>query len=122
MILDYNDNACYGAMVHYSKSDSFDHLRDAINTRFSKHEVEGFGDDPVMGLWRIEDSQFAIQLTGDDDSYVVAYVCFVDPETVISTLERLRETEPDLFDDFDLPDLVDGLKDLDSDTATPDVE
>ena len=120
VILDYKDNACYGAMVHYSKSDSFEHLRDAINTRFSKNEVEGFGDDPDMGLWRIEDSQFAIQLTDDDDSYVVAYVCFVDPDTVISTPEHLHETEPDLFDDVDLPDLVDRLNDLDSAVATPD--
>ncbi|QDT07984.1 hypothetical protein K227x_64140 [Rubripirellula lacrimiformis] len=119
VVLDYKDGACYGAMVHYDRSQSFEVLRSAINTRFGKHEQPTFADDPTMGIWRMDDAGFTIQLSDDDDedSYMAIYVRFVDPNTMATKIEELSETEPELFDDFPLDDFTDALRE--SDTTNP---
>lgn len=55
VILDYKDDACYGAMVRYERSRSFETLRAAINSRFGKHELPTFSEDPQrweFGEWK----------------------------------------------------------------------
>jgi len=123
VVLDYKDDACYGAMIHYERSHSFELLRSAINSRFGKHEQPTFADYPTMGIWRMEDTGFAIQLSDDDDedSFMAIYILFVDPETMATKLEELSEIEPELFDDFPLECFTDGLRSMDSlEPKTPD--
>lgn len=93
VVLDYKDNACYGAMVHYDRSQSFEVLRSAINARFGEHEQPTFADDPTMGIWRMDDAGFTIQLSDDEDGdlYMAIYVLFVDPSTMATKLEVLRD-------------------------------
>lgn len=120
VILDYKDGACYGAMVHYERSHSFEVLRSAINSRFTEHEQPTFADDPTMGIWRMDDEGFTISLSDDDeeDSFVAIYILFVDPETLATKLEELNESDPELFNDFPLEDFTEGLRNTD----TPEVE
>jgi hypothetical protein len=120
VVLDYKDDACYGAMVRYERSRSFETLRAAFNSRFGKHELPTFADDPTMGIWRMEDAGFAIQLSHDEeeDEFVAAYLLFVDNDTMATTLEKLQESEPELFEDFPIDCFIDGLKNAD----TPDPE
>ncbi|WP_218933647.1 hypothetical protein [Rubripirellula lacrimiformis] len=72
-----------------------------------------------MGIWRMDDAGFTIQLSDDDDedSYMAIYVRFVDPNTMATKIEELSETEPELFDDFPLDDFTDALRE--SDTTNP---
>ncbi|MEM9368011.1 MAG: hypothetical protein AAGD07_18620, partial [Planctomycetota bacterium] len=79
--------------------------------------------DPTMGIWRMDDAGFTIQLSDDDeeDSYMAIYVQFVDPATMAIKLEELNETEPELFEDFPFGDFVDALReDGSEDPTTPD--
>ena len=117
VILDYKDNACYGAMVHYDRTQSFEALRDAMNSRFGKHEQPTFANDPTMGIWRMDDAGFTIQLTDDEeeDSYMAIYILFVDPLTMADKLDELSESDPELFDDFPLDCFTDGLRNPDQD-------
>lgn len=119
VVLDYKDNACYGAMVHYERSHPFETLRRAINSRFGEHEQPTFANDPTMGIWRIEDAGFTIQLSDsdDEDSYMAIYVLFVDPASMATKLEELSKTKPEMFEDFPLHDFIDALRE--SDTANP---
>jgi len=120
VVLDYKDGACYGAMVHYDRSRSFEAIRSAINLRFGKHEQPSFADDPTMGIWRMDDAGFSIQLSDDEeeDSYMAIYVQFVDPATMASKLEELNETEPELFEDFPLNDVTDALDETETTAPT----
>lgn len=112
VVLDYKEDACYGAMVHYDRSQSFEVLRSAINTRFGKHEQPTFANDPTMGIWRMDDAGFTIQLSDDEDgeSYMVIYILFVDPATMATKLEELSEAEPELFEGFPLKDFTDAAQ------------
>ncbi len=120
VVLDYKDGVCYGAMVLYDRSQSFELIRSAINSRFGKHEQPFFADDPTMGIWRMDDAGFSIQLSDDDadDSYVVIYVQFVDPATMASKLAELNETQPELFEEFPLDDFTDALREADTTDPT----
>ncbi len=123
VVVDYKDGACYGAMVHYDRTQAFEVLRSAINTRFGKHEQPTFADDPTMGIWRMDDAGFTIQLSDDneEDSYVAIYLLFVDLGVLATKLEELSETEPELFEDFPLDDFTDALRESDKpDATTPD--
>ncbi len=115
IILDYKDGACYGAMVNYERRHSFEFLRAAINARFAKHERPTFANDPTMGIWRMDEKGFSIQLSDgeDEDSFLAIYILFVDPETIVTRLKEMNETDPELFDDFPLEDLIDGLHSID---------
>lgn len=122
VILDYKDNACYGAMVHYDRSHSFEALRSAINTQFGDHEQPTFADDPTMGIWRMDDAGFTIQLSDDEDedTYTAIYVRFVDPDTMATKLDELRKIEPELFEDFPVEEFTDALRESDTtNRATP---
>lgn len=116
VVLDYKDNACYGAMVHYDRSQSFDVLRSAINARFGEHEQPTFADDPTMGIWRMDDAGFTIQLSDaeEEDSYMAIYILFVDPATMATKLDELNETEPELFEGFPLDEFTDALRETDT--------
>lgn len=120
VVLDYKDGACYGAMVHYDRSRSFEVLRAAINTRFGKHEQPTFADDPTMGIWRMDNAGFTIQLSDnkDEDSYMAIYVQFIDPTTMADKLEELNETEPELFEGFPLDEYTDALRESDTTNRT----
>ena len=123
VVLDYKDNACYGAMIHYERSHPFESLRRAINSRFGDYEQPTFANDPTMGIWRMEDAGFAIQLSDsdDEDSYLAIYIRFVDPATMADKIDDLRKTEPELFEDFPLKEFTETLRDMDSDESqTPD--
>jgi hypothetical protein len=122
VILDYKDNACYGAMVHYDRSNSFYQLRAAINSRFASYENPTFAASPTMGIWRIEDLGFSIQLSinNDEDTYTVIYILFVNLKTIASKLEELHEKEPQLFHEQTVDDFIDSLKKTESsDTSAP---
>ena len=122
VILDYKDNACYGAMVHYNRSNSFYQLRAAINSRFASYENPTFAASPTMGIWRIEDLGFSIQLSinNDEDTYTVIYILFVNLKTIASKLEELHEKEPQLFHEQTVDDFIDSLKKTESsDTSAP---
>ncbi|MCD0457843.1 hypothetical protein [Roseiconus lacunae] len=116
VILDYKDNACYGAMIHYDRTQPFELLRGAINLRFGEFEFKDFADDPTMGLWRSEEQGFAIQLSDDEDdeSFRVTYLRFVEPATIADTLEDLRESEPELFQGIPADDMIDAFREMDS--------
>jgi len=120
VVLDYKDDACYGAMIHYNRSRSFEMLRAAFNSRFGKHEQPTFADDPTMGIWRMEDAGFAIQLSDDEDedAFMAIYILFVDHETMATKLDELHDAEPELFDDFPVECFIEGLRKTD----TPDPE
>jgi len=116
VILDYKDNACYGAMIHYERSQPFESLRDAINLRFGDYEQPTFAKHPTMGIWRMEDSGFTIQLSDsdDEDSYMAIYIRFVDPATMADKIDDLHESDPELFDDFPADEFTEALRDMDS--------
>lgn len=121
VVLDYNDDACYGAMVHYDRSQPFEVLRSAINSRFGKDENPPFANDPKMGSWRMEDAGFAIQLSDDEemDSYMAIYLLFVDPATMATKLNEMSETEPELFEDLPLDELTDAMRGSGAGNTTP---
>lgn len=120
VVLDYKDDACYGAMVHYDRSRSFENLRSAINTRFGEHEQPAFANDPTMGIWRMDDREFSIQLSDNDeeDSYTAIYVQFVDLATMADKIEELSETDPELFEDFPLDEFSDAMREIDATDST----
>jgi hypothetical protein len=123
VVLDYKDNACYGAMIHYERSHPFESLRRAINSRFGNYEQPTFANDPTMGIWRMEDAGFTIQLSDsdDEDSYMAIYIRFVDPATMADKSDDLRETNPELFDDFPVKEFTEALRDVHSeDSPNPD--
>jgi hypothetical protein len=123
VVLDYKDNACYGAMIHYERSHPFESLRRAFNSRFGAHEQPTFANDPTMGIWRMEDAGFAIQLSNseDEDSFMAIYIRFVDPATMADKIDDLRVKEPELFDDFPVEEFTEALRDLDiEDSQNPD--
>ena len=119
VILDYNDGACYGAIVHYDRLQSFEVLRTAINARFGDHEQPTFADDPTMGIWRMDDAGFTIQLSDneEEDSFMAIYILFVDPATMATKLQELNETEPELFKDFPLDEFTEALPETESTNA-----
>lgn len=65
-----------------------------------------------MGIWRMDDAGFTIQLSDDEDgeSYMVIYILFVDPATMATKLEELSEAEPELFEGFPLKDFTDAAQ------------
>lgn len=91
----------YGALVRYDKIGSFADLRNAIDHQFAEHTVDGFENDLEMGLWRIEDPGFAIQLTEDEDFFTIAYVRFIDELTMADKFEEFATENPDLVDGVD---------------------
>ena len=116
VVLDYKDNACYGAMVHYERSRPFEFLRLAFNSRFGVHENPTFATDPTMGIWRMEDAGFVIQLSdsNDEDLFIAIYIRFVDPATMADKIDDLRAKKPELFDDFPVEDFTESLRGLTS--------
>lgn len=98
IILDYKERACYGAMIHYPKSGTFEELRAGFNARWAAFESPDFAEDPSMAIWRNEDEQFTIQLTEKEESFLAIYVCFIDGDTMGRKLGELYEEEPELFD------------------------
>ena len=116
IMLDYKDNACYGAMIRYERKHSFESLRRAINARFGKHENATFAKNPAMGIWRVEDARFTIQLSDsdDEDCYTALYVTLVAPGGMADKLEQLRERKPDMFRDFPIEQVLKELRDMDS--------
>ncbi len=123
VVLDYKDNACYGAMIHYERSRPFESLRRAFNLRFHAHENETFATEPTMGIWRMEDAGFAIQLSDneDEDSFMAIYIRFVDPATMADKIDDLRVKEPSLFDDFPVEDFTESPRESESeDSQKPD--
>ncbi len=119
VVLDYNDNACYGAMIHYERSHPFESLRRAINSRFGDYEQPTFANDRTMGIWRMEDAGFTIQLSDseDEDSYMAIYIRFVDPAIMADKIDDLRESEPELFDDFLVEEFTEALRDMESEAS-----
>lgn len=101
IILDYKENECYGAMVHYDRKNPFETLREGLNEKYGKFEIPEFASDPEFGMWRVVDGEFAIQLTANEneESFVALYVCFVDGNTMAAKLGELYESSPELFDD-----------------------
>jgi hypothetical protein len=99
--LDVADGKYYAATLIYPKTLAFSDARRAINRVYKKYEHEKFSDNPQMGLWRVEDSKFAIQLTEHEDGehLQVIYVTFQPPEVVkrnavkaiLKTLEKEGE-------------------------------
>ena len=76
-----------------------------------------------MGIWRMEDAGFTIQLSDDEDegTFMAIYILFVDLETIATKIEELRAAEPELFDDFPVECFTDALREIDStDSETPD--
>ncbi len=116
VVLDYKDNSCYGAMIHYERSHPFESLRRAFNLRFQAHENPTFANDPTMGIWRMEDAGFTIQLSDseDEDSFMAIYIRFVDPVTMADKIDDLRAKKPELFDDFPVEDFTESLRDMDT--------
>jgi hypothetical protein len=97
--LDYENGLCYGAIVHYPKTASFEELRSAINGRFKTWESTTFASDPTMGIWRNEDEGFTIQLTEDDDSFQAIYVRWAEAEIVSRKIEEAFE-DPEILREF----------------------
>jgi len=56
----------YAATITYPESVTFEIARDSLNSMYRKYEVKSFVDDMIMGLWRNEDKDFAIQLSKMD--------------------------------------------------------
>ena len=108
VVIDYDKNACVGAIIHYEREYSFEELRDALNLRFSSYEDTAFAKDPKMGIWRVENSGFTIQLSDneEEDSYIAIYIRFADSSIVSERLEELYESDPELFEGF----TVDGVE------------
>lgn len=106
--LDYKHGGCYGAIVLYERTYSFESLRRAINSRFKKYEVETFVASPNTGMWRVEEARSAIQLADDKDeeTLVVLYACFVDAATMAEKMIELRSMSPAIFNDFPVDEFI----------------
>lgn len=110
--LDHKHGWCYGAIVLYERTYSFESLRRAINSRFKKYESPVFAASPNTGMWRVEEARFAIQLADDkdEDTLVVLYVCLVDAATIVEKMNELRSQDPRLFKDFPFDEFIESLQ------------
>lgn len=89
----------HGAIVKYAKAGTFEDLRKGLNQRYAEHEDDMLADDPEMGLWRNEESGFAIQLTEDVDTCSVIYVSFLDEAVWAKKVAEVLSNDPELLDD-----------------------
>ncbi|QEG02173.1 hypothetical protein Mal15_62580 [Stieleria maiorica] len=113
----------FGAIVQYDKVGTFEELRSRLNTEYPSHETANFANDPDMGIWRIDDPGFTIQLSQDDeeDVYTAIYLRFVDPTTMADAIENVATDNPDLVNDFNWQGFADGLRASERSTEQSDV-
>ena len=78
ILTDVKSEKFVGATVLYHKSVSFDKARESINKVYKNYESEFSTDGPKMGLWRVTERKFAIQLTETDEAIQVLYLPFTD--------------------------------------------
>lgn len=75
------------ATVRYPSDITLQEARDSLNRLYKKHEKPSFSDCQMMGLWRNEDEEFAIQLTRDQECLRVIYITFHE----FDVCQRIRE-------------------------------
>lgn len=86
--LDSKDGRCIAATIRYPKKLTFEQMRRELNKEFGAYEVDGFADEPLMGLWRVEPREFAIQLTETKNQFHVIYLAFQSEQDVIDNMEK----------------------------------
>jgi len=65
-----------GAMARYGGSVTFEEAREHLNKKYKKYEQPSYSDNKQMGLWRVTDERFAIQLIHDEEGTSVLYLPF----------------------------------------------
>jgi len=79
--LDVQSGKYSGAIARYGRSISLEEARESLNRKYKKFEQPSFSDNKQMGLWRVTDAKFAIQLNQDEEGTSVLYLPFKNAKT-----------------------------------------
>lgn len=132
IMTDIKESRYFAATVCYPKTITFEEVREALNQRYKKYEKASFATNALMGLWRNEDDQYAIQLTENKDAIQVIYISFMKfsevwkqlhdtypKESLIEVLQRKLESDKAGAPSTEREGGVNGKQPLSSETNSP---
>lgn len=79
---DLDDGKYSGLIVHYGRNVTFEQARESLNEKYKKYQQPSFAENKEIGLWRVNDRKFAIQLTKTEEGVRIIYLPFSKDETV----------------------------------------
>lgn len=91
IMTDVKDGKYYAATVTFPETVTLAQARASLNALYPGTEKSSFADDPNMGLWRVEQHRFAIQVSHDKTGLRVIYITFQPTKEIIKTLQNLSE-------------------------------
>ncbi len=96
-MVDVNDGIYSDAIVQYPKEIKFEDARASLNKLYKNYEKESFKNNPEIGMWRNEDSKYAISLTRDenDGRILVLYLSFRPNDEVFKNILKSMGVNPD---------------------------
>jgi len=74
--VDLEDGKYSGVMVHYGRNVTLEQARESLNEKYKKYQQPSFAENKEMGLWRVTDRKFAIQLTKTEEGVRIIYLPF----------------------------------------------
>jgi len=76
------DGKYSGLMVHYGRNVTLEQTRESLNEKYKKYQQPSFAENKEMGLWRVTDRKFAIQLTKTEEGVRIIYLPFSKDEAL----------------------------------------
>src|SRR6266704_1666587 len=74
--VDLENGKYSGVMVHYGRNVTLEQARESLNEKYKKYQQPSFAENKEMGLWRVTDRKFAIQLTKTEEGIRIIYRLF----------------------------------------------
>ena len=69
-------------VVHYGRNVTLEQARESLNEKYKKYQQPSFAENKEMGLWRVTDRKFAIQLPKTDEEVRIIYLPFSKDEAL----------------------------------------
>ncbi|NVN89827.1 MAG: hypothetical protein HXX11_04420 [Desulfuromonadales bacterium] len=74
--VDLENGKYSGVMVHYGRNVTLEQARESLNEKYKKYQQPSFSENKEMGVWRVIDRKFAIQLAKTEDGVRIIYLPF----------------------------------------------
>jgi hypothetical protein len=104
VMVDVKDGLYSDVTVQYPREIKFEDARASLNKLYEKYEKKSFKSNPEIGLWRNEDSKYAISLSRDesDGRILIIYLSFRPTDEVFKNILKSMGVNPEedcLFED-----------------------
>lgn len=76
ILVDLENGMYSGVIAHYGRNVTLEQARTSLNEKHKTYEQLSFAENKEMGLWRITDRKFAIQLTKTEEGIRIIYLPF----------------------------------------------